>query len=206
MARNLMSPLRAGGVLERRFEPLFAVQREMDRMFDEIIRGSDVPLATGQGNAGAATLLAPRMDVTEADDEVRIAAEIPGVAAKDVEVRLDDDMLTIRGEKRFEARADRENAHFSERIYGTFQRSLRLPFSVKPDQVKANFENGVLTVTLPKPREQRRQSQLISVQSKEGQPGAQAAGGNGQGAPEQGKSQPQGEKAAAEGSRATAAE
>ncbi len=188
MARNLMSPLRSGGLFERGFEPFSAMQREMNRLFDEIVRGSDVPLTTGQGNGGAATLLAPRMDVTETDGELRITAEMPGVAANDVEVLLDDDMLTIRGEKRFEFRAERENAHFTERMYGIFQRSLRLPFTIKPEQVQANFENGVLTVTLPKPKEQQKQSQLISVQSKEGQQSAQVAGGNKQGAPAQGGS------------------
>jgi HSP20 family protein len=188
MARNLMSPLRSGGLFERGFEPFFAMQREMNRLFDEIARGSDVPLTT-QGNGGAATLLAPRMDVTETDNELRITAEMPGVAANDVEVRLDDNMLTIRGDKRFEARAERENAHFTERMYGTFQRSLRLPFTIKPEQVQANFENGVLIVTLPKPKEHQKQSQLISVRSKEGQKGAQVTGGTEQSSPTQGSSQ-----------------
>jgi HSP20 family protein len=103
MARNLMSPLRSGSLFELGFEPFSTMQRGMNRLFDEIVRGSDVPLPTDQGNGGAATLLAPRMDVTETDEELRITAEMPGVAANDVEVRLDDNMLTIRGEKRFEA-------------------------------------------------------------------------------------------------------
>lgn len=199
MARNLMSPLR----FDRGFDPFFATQRVMNRLFDEIVRGSDVPLTTDQGNGGAATLLAPRMDVTETNGELRITAEMPGVAANDVEVRLDDDTLTIRGEKRFEARAERENAHFTERMYGIFQRSLRLPFIFKPEQVKASFENGVLTVTLPKPTEQQKQSQLISVQTKGGQQGAQVAGGDGQGAPAQGNPS---DKAAAQGSSRAAAD
>ncbi len=136
MARSLMSPLRSGGLFERGFEPFSAMQREMNRLFDEIVRGSDVPLTTGQGNGGAATLLAPRMDVTETDGELRITAEMPGVAANDVEVRLDDDMLTIRGEKRFEARAERENAHFTERMYGISSAACACPSPSSPSRCR----------------------------------------------------------------------
>ena len=96
------------------------------------------------------------MNVSETDKEIRITAELPGVDQNDVDVSLDDDVLTIRGEKKFEQKEEKENFHFVERSYSTFQRSVRLPFPVDPEQVNASFENGVLTVSLPKTAQQER--------------------------------------------------
>jgi HSP20 family protein len=85
-------------------------------------------------------LMAPSIDVTETDKEVRIRAELPRVDEKEVEVSLHDDLLTLRAEKRQERKEEREGVHFSERAFGTFQRSLRLPFDADPDQVQARME------------------------------------------------------------------
>ena len=143
-------------------DPFLALHREINRLFDDARRGSVLPSggqAAGQGGA----LLAPHMDVSETDKDVRIQAELPGVSEKDIEVSLNDDVLTIRAEKQQERREERQGMHFSERAYGTFQRSLRLPFPVSQDQVQANFENGVLSVTLPKAQPEQR-SHRIQVQ------------------------------------------
>jgi HSP20 family protein len=139
-------------------DPFLTLHREMNRLFDDAMRGGVAPSG---GQAGA--LLAPHMDVSETDKDVRIQAELPGVSEKDIEVSLNDDMLTIRAEKHQERREERQGTHFSERSYGTFQRSLRLPFPVSQDQVQATFENGVLSVTLPKAQPQER-SHRIQVQ------------------------------------------
>ena len=136
-------------------DPFLALHREMNRLFDDALRG-------GVAQAGGA-LLAPHMDVSETDKDVRIQAELPGVSEKDIEVSLNDDVLSIRAEKHQEHREERHGTHFSERAYGTFQRSLRLPFPVSQDQVQATFENGVLSVTLPKAQPQER-SHRIPVQ------------------------------------------
>ena len=153
-------------------DPFLALHREMNRLFDDVLRGGS-PGTQERGQGGV--MLAPHMDVSETDKEVRLKAELPGVTDKDIEVSLDDDVLTIRAEKRQERREEREGVHVSERAFGTFQRSVRLPFPVNADQVKAAFENGVLTVTLPKaqPEEKIRR---IQVQ------GSQKAGGGGIGA------------------------
>jgi len=108
-------------------------------------------------------LLAPHTDVSETDKEVRIQAELPGVSENDIEVSLHEDVLTIRAEKKQEHKEEREGVHFSERAFGTFQRSLRLPFQLNPDQVQARFVNGVLSVTVPKTQPQER-SRRIQVQ------------------------------------------
>ena len=116
----------------------------------------------------------------ETEKEIRVSAELPGVGEQDVDISLNDDVLTIRGEKKFERTDDKENFHFVERSYGTFQRSLRLPFPVDPEQVQASFENGVLTVTLPKTGRQER-SRRIQVQGRGagGQSTQNAQGGQG---------------------------
>ncbi|MFL5511248.1 MAG: Hsp20/alpha crystallin family protein [Gemmatimonadales bacterium] len=176
MARNPLSPFGFGGVGERgvRSDPPFlSLHSEMNRLFDDVLRGSfGVPSREGQGGQGGT--LMPHIDVSETDKELKICAELPGVTENDVEVTLNDDVLTIRGEKKLERTNEQENYHFVERSYGTFQRSLRVPYPVEPEQVQARFEHGVLTVTLPKAEQQQR-SRRIQVQAGgvPGRPGAQ---------------------------------
>jgi HSP20 family protein len=158
----------------------------MNRLFDDALRGTALPAAGAQGQRGVGTFVNASMNVSETENEIRITAELPGVTEQDIDVSLDDDVLTIRGEKKFERKDENENFHFIERSYGTFQRSLRLPFPADPDQVKASFENGVLTVTLPKTAQQQR-SRRIQIQGREaggqgaqgGQGGQGTAGGTG---------------------------
>jgi HSP20 family protein len=162
-----------GGLFGQGADPFLTLHREMNRLFDDVLRG--VPAsAGGQGGNRTGMLLAPSVDVTENDKEVRIQAEMPGVSEKDVEVSLDDDVLTIRAEKKQERKEEREGVHFSERAFGTFQRSLRLPFQVNPERVEARFENGVLSVTLPKSPQQER-SRRIRIQGAQSQSGGQEA-------------------------------
>jgi HSP20 family protein len=162
MARTQLSQFRPGGLTERGLgeDPFMSLHREMNRLFDDVFRG--VPTAGSRGVPGGDFVTA-HMDVSETENEVRICAELPDVSQDDVEVSLDDDVLTIRGEKKLERKNDKENYHFMERSYGTFQRSLRLPFPVDPDQVQADFNNDVLTVTLPKTKAQDR-SRRIQIQ------------------------------------------
>ena len=172
MARNPMTPFRpaSGGILPG--DPFLSLHREMNRLFDDVFRGTGLPAATGSQGQGVGNFVNASINVSETENEIRITAELPGVTEQDIDVSLDDDVLTIRGEKKFERKDDKENFHFVERSYGTFQRSLRLPFQVDPEQVQASFENGVLTVTLPKTGRQER-SQRIQIQGRKGQ----AAGG-----------------------------
>jgi HSP20 family protein len=171
MARNPLMPFRSGSGLLGGGDPFLSLHREMNRMFDDVLRG--MPVGSGQGGSGQ--FVQAHMNVSETDKDIRITAELPGVSENDVDVNLDDDVLTIRGEKKFEQEHEKENFHFVERSYGTFQRSLRLPFPVDPEQVKATFENGVLTVVLPKTAQQER-SRKIQIQ---GGRGGQAAGTGG---------------------------
>ena len=194
MARNPMTPFRpvGGGVLPD--DPFLSLHREMNRLFDDVFRGTGLPTAGGQGQ-GVGNFVNASMNVSETENEIRITAELPGVTEQDIDVSLDDDVLTIRGEKKFERKDDKENFHFVERSYGTFQRSLRLPFPADPEQVQAKFENGVLTVTLPKTKQQER-SRRVQIQAGGSQSaaatqdGQAAETGQGQGSSDQAASSP----------------
>jgi HSP20 family protein len=180
MARNSLTPFRPGGLFWGG-DPFLSLHREVNRLFDDALRGG-TPGASGEGQAPGGFVNA-RMNVSETDKEIRVTVELPGVSENDIDVSLDDDLLTIRGEKRIENRDETENFHFVERSFGSFQRSLRLPFSVDPEKVQADFQNGVLTVTLPKTVEQER-SRRIQVKGAGRQPSqieTTAASGEGSG-------------------------
>jgi HSP20 family protein len=113
------------------------------------------------------------MNVSETENEIHVAAELPGVREEDIDVSLNDDILTIRGEKRFERQDEKENFHVVERSFGTFQRSIRLPFPVDPEQVQARFDNGVLMVTMPKTAQQQRTKRIQVQRGAGGTPGGQ---------------------------------
>lgn len=163
-------------------DPFLQLHREMNRVFDDALRGLGTP-----GAVGGAALGGPRMNVSETDDAIHVEAELPGVAEQDVHVELNDDMLTIRGEKK--ATREDKNMHVVERSFGGFSRSVRLPFPVSPDQVQASFEHGVLTVTLPKAATQQKvhriqvQSgaghKMVEGMSKTAEPGTTSTSGQG---------------------------
>jgi HSP20 family protein len=125
--------------------PFGFLQREIDRLFDDFARGGL--------EAPAQVNLAPSIDVAETDKEIVVSAEMPGLERKDVEISLENDLLTIRGEKKIETQKDdkSKNYHVSERSYGMFYRVLQLPLGVDPSKVQATMANGVLKITIPKP-------------------------------------------------------
>ena len=102
--------------------------------------------------AGMDLLRTPEADVMESQDEIRVTLELPGVPSENVEVSLEDNVLTISGEKREEHRQEGKDQrwHLSERRYGRFTRSFVLPREVETDNIEANFHNGILTVRVPK--------------------------------------------------------
>jgi HSP20 family protein len=122
-------------------------------------------------------VLAPRIDVAEDEKAVTLTAELPGVKETDIEVSLAGDQLTIKGEKRSEHDDKKESeghaVHRTERSYGAFQRTLTVPYEVDPDQVSAQFRDGVLTITLPKPPDAvaQKQGRKIEVNKPAGTPG-----------------------------------
>ncbi len=150
-------------------DPFTAMRREMNRLFDDAFGGFGLPSLFGPafGRMPAETLV-PQMDVSETEREIHIAAELPGIDPKDVEVVLADDRLTISGQMKTERDEKDRNYHVMERTQGSFTRSLRLPFAANPSQVKAEFKNGVLNIRIQKPKEVLEKQHRIEVQTDRG--------------------------------------
>jgi HSP20 family protein len=178
MAYNPITQFRPGSLADRGLggSPFTVLQRQMNRLLEDVF-GPEANVFP-QAQEPVRGLLSPRVEVTETENEVRIIAEMPGVKEQDIEVSLDDNVLSLRAEKKVERKDDRENTHFTERAYGMFQRSLQLPFQVNPDEVNAAFENGVLTIAIPKPKE-REQKRKIEVRSASSQSQTETPSGTG---------------------------
>ena len=163
MTRSSLAPAHSTGRLERDFgHPFLSLRREVNRLFDNVFHGRlGKPMRDGLQHHGP---IMPSIDVSETDTEMRISADLPGVSASDIDVSLVDDILTIRAEKKLEQKDEKADRHLVERSYGNFLRALQLPYSVDLEQVRAEFDKGVLTVTVPKCRE-KEHSRRIPVQS-----------------------------------------
>jgi len=143
--------------------PIAALRRQMDRLFEDFFRGFEIePFWGFESRLGR---FSPRVNVTETDDEIRVTAELPGLDEKDIEVTLDRDMLTIKGEKKQEHEEKKGNYYRMERTFGSFQRTIPLPAEVQEDKAEASFEKGVLTITLPKTEEAKSQKKRIEVKT-----------------------------------------
>jgi HSP20 family protein len=144
----------------RSFDPLQELHREMDRLFDSAFAGGG---ALSAGTSGGLMSM-PHIDVHESEHEVCVSAELPGVNPSEVDLRVDGDMLTISGEKKSQVDRTQADYHITERGYGRFRRSVRLPFSPDPDQVRAECDHGVLTIRMPRQAQQQK-SRRIEVKT-----------------------------------------
>ncbi len=139
-----------------RFEPfrdLARLQDEMTRLFED--RGF---------KAGESVGWTPACDIYEDEEEVVVRADLAGVEPKDVDIRFENGVLTLRGERKLEREDKRENYHRVEMSYGTFTRSFSLPGTIDAEKIKAESKNGVLTVHLPKKPEAKPKSIQVKVQ------------------------------------------
>ena len=107
----------------------------------------------------------PTVDISETDKAYEITAELPGMDEKNVEVKLANGLLTIKGEKQDEKEEKKKDYHMRERSYGSFERSFQVPDGVNADKIEANFKKGVLTVILPKSAEAQKAEKKITVKS-----------------------------------------
>lgn len=156
--------------------PLTDLRSEIDRLFSEF--SSRFPALAGGTNLfdwepwrGAVSiqgLSAPKVDLVETDTAFEVTAELPGLDIKDVNVELRDNVLTLTGEKREEKDQEREkDYHVSERRYGSFRRTFRLPSDVESARAEASFDKGILRVTLPKTPAAQKKTQKIEVKAKQ---------------------------------------
>lgn len=160
MFRSLM-PFGSRALSAERDDPFSSLQREMNRLFDDMLRG--VPRGAGTIEPAGLARWSPSLDVKESANEVVVTADLPGLDQKDVEVTLKDDLLTIKGERKAEKSEKGENWQVMERSYGSFQRSIALPFTADASAVQASFDKGVLTIHLPKPPEIKTAERKIPI-------------------------------------------
>jgi HSP20 family protein len=141
------------------FRDLLATEREFDRLFREAFS----PLFGQREGEFSTRAWAPAVDIFETENSIVLKAELPGVDPKDVEVRVEDNTLYLKGERKFEKETKEENYHRIERSYGSFARSFVLPNSMDAEKVAAEYQDGLLTLTLPKREEAKPKTIKINV-------------------------------------------
>lgn len=152
--------------------PIESLHREIDRLFDDFARGywsfpfrgsifGIEPFGRGELRLAAA----PAVDITESDKAYEIKAELPGMDDKNIEVKVTDGALTIKGEKQEEKEEKKKNFYLHERRFGSFERRFPLPEGVDANKIDASFAKGVLTVTLPKKPEAQKPAKKIEVKA-----------------------------------------
>jgi HSP20 family protein len=129
------------------YSGLSGLQEQVNRLFESSV--------SRRADHSALTTWAPAVDVFETENELVVKADLPDLNEKDIDVRVENNMLTVRGERRFDEKTAKENYLRVERTYGTFSRSFSLPNTVNNEAIMADYKNGVLTVTLPKREESK---------------------------------------------------
>ena len=137
------------------FRDLITLREKMNRLFEDTFatRGEEKDLM--------ASTWTPSVDIYETENEVVLTAEIPGIEDQDIEIKLEDSTLSIKGERKLEKETKEENYHRIERAYGTFYRSFTIPHNVDQDKIQAEHENGVLKITMPRKPELKPQKVKI---------------------------------------------
>ena len=138
------------------FRDLVGLQDRMNRLFNESYRGA---ARTGDDEWALGGSWAPAVDIFEKDGNIVLTAELPGIETKDVDIKVENNVLTLQGERKFEKELQKDNFHRVERSYGSFTRSFTLPNVVDTEKIKAEFKDGVLKLTLPK-REEAKPKQI----------------------------------------------
>jgi HSP20 family protein len=144
-----------------RWEPereMMTLREAMDRLFDEALTGTFSLSREGRSWSS------PAIDMYQTDNEVVVKASLPGIKADEVQINIRSDVLTIKGETKQEEEKKDRSWHIREHRWGAFERSVRLPTGVNSDQAQADFENGILTITLPK--SERVKPKTITVKPK----------------------------------------
>ena len=139
------------GLILWKNQEMSKLRRDMDRLFARLWDDFGMPLIP------RAMRIAPSVDISETEGDLIITAEIPGINPEDLDLTITEDRLTIKGEMKQELESGDENYHRIERHFGTFSRTLQLPYRVRAEDVRATYEKGILTIVMPKsmPREDR---------------------------------------------------
>ncbi|MCG7353050.1 Hsp20/alpha crystallin family protein [Roseomonas mucosa] len=138
--------------------PIATLQREMNHVFENFWnRVGNLEWPWGSGET--------RSDMVETDNAIEVSIELPGMEMKDIEVTVNDDMLTVKGEKRIERQEEKKGYYLSERSYGAIYRTIPLPPGVDGEKAQASFKNGVLTIKLPQTPEAQAKVKRIEVKN-----------------------------------------
>lgn len=129
------------------FRDMMTLREKMNRMFEDVFAGRS------EDKELSASTWAPAVDIFETESELMMTVEVPGIDEKDIEIKIEDNTLTLKGERKFEKETKKENYHRIERSYGSFYRAFTLPNSIDPDKIQAEHENGVLKITMAKRQE-----------------------------------------------------
>jgi HSP20 family protein len=170
-AEKKLSSLSAFATAPGSWGPFEALRREIDQIFDRVhepLPRFGFPASTFAPTSWMRDMsigVAPAVDVAENDKQYEISVELPGLDEKNIEVKVANDMLMIKGEKRDEKEDRQKDYYLSERRYGSFSRSFQLPPSVDTSKIEANFAKGVLTVKLPKSAEALKTEKTIEVKA-----------------------------------------
>ena len=162
------APKESRAVSSREWRPFGSLRHEIDRLFDEFDHGMwRFPFRRSLVDFEPRWLgeTAPAVDIAERDRAYEISAELPGIDPNNIEVKLTNGVLTIKGEKKQETEEKKKNYYVSERRYGSFERSFQVPDAVDADKIEASFNKGVLTVVLPKSAEAQKSVKTISVKA-----------------------------------------
>jgi len=135
------------------------LQQQIDQLFDDFSRGFPWPDFSPMGEPA----MLPAMELTHSDKSVSLSVELPGVEEKDIDISVAGDTLTVSGEKKSETERKNGDRHVTERSYGSFSRSVGLPFDIDPDLVEARFDNGVLKLEIGKPAHARETTRKIAI-------------------------------------------
>jgi len=142
-------------------DPMTSLRKAMDRWFEDF--NNDFEENNPFNMSTSLQTFMPRLDLEEKDDKIILTAEVPGLTEKDVQVEVNKEYLSLKGEKKSTHDDKYNNGYFSERSYGSFERTIRLPSGIIRDKIDAAVKNGVLTVTLPKSSEAKKDVKKIQV-------------------------------------------
>jgi HSP20 family protein len=145
------------------FRGVSTLQDQINRLFSDAFERAE-----GESNL---TAWAPAVDISENEHELVVRADLPGIDPKDLDIRVENNVLTIRGERKFEKKVDQDNYLRVERTYGAFSRSFALTNTVNPEGIKADYQSGVLTLVVPKREEAKPKQIKVNI----GAPAAVAA-------------------------------
>ncbi|MGD2246108.1 MAG: Hsp20/alpha crystallin family protein [Candidatus Aminicenantes bacterium] len=137
------------------FRDLITIREKMNRLFEEAVssRGEEKDMVSSSWS--------PSVDIYETEQDLVLSAEVPGLDEKDIEIKIEDNTLTLKGERNFEKETKEENYHRIERAYGSFYRSFSLPHYINQDKISAEHQNGVLKIIMPKKPELKPRSVKI---------------------------------------------